>query len=102
MKAWLRSEECGGLTVSQNGALVALAAFRSGTPLGQYLERLVKPGSDVGLEGSRQRSLLPLPLCGALDMARPSGGPPELLMEWWRRKGPSSPGSAKKGTEDGQ
>ena len=62
MKGWLRSEECGGLTVSQNGALVALATFRSGTPLGQYLERLVKPGSDVGTEGTRQRSLLPLPL----------------------------------------
>ena len=61
-KGWLRSEECGGLTVSQNGALVALATFRSGTPLGQYLERLVKPGSDVGTEGTRQRSLLPLPL----------------------------------------
>ena len=62
MKGWLKQEECGELTVSQNGALVALAAFRSGTPLGRYLERLVKPGSDVGAEGTRQRSLLPLPL----------------------------------------
>jgi hypothetical protein len=62
MKSWLRQEECGGLTVSQSGALMALATFRSGTPLGRYLERLVKPGSDVGAEGSRQRSLLPLPL----------------------------------------
>ena len=62
MKSWSRQEECGGLTVSQSGALMALATFRSGTPLGRYLERLVKPGSDVGAEGSRQRSLLPLPL----------------------------------------
>ena len=40
----------------------ALAIYRSGTPLGRYLERLVKPGSDVGREGRRQRNVLPLPL----------------------------------------
>lgn len=62
LKGWLRSEECGGLSVAQNGALVALAIHRSGTPLGKYLERLVEPGSDVGKRELRQRGVLPLPL----------------------------------------
>ena len=62
LKAWLQSEECGGLTISQSGALLALTAFRSGTPLGILLGRMVRPGSDDGEERSRQRSLLPLPL----------------------------------------
>ena len=62
LKAWLQSEECRGLTISQSGALLALTAFRSGTPLGILLGRMVRPGSDDGEERSRQRSLLPLPL----------------------------------------
>ena len=31
MKVWLRSEECGGISVAQNGGLLALAVYRSGT-----------------------------------------------------------------------
>ena len=62
MKQWLKSEECGGLSVSQTGALLCLAIRRSGTPLGQYLERLVMPESIDGTDGRRQRSLLPIPL----------------------------------------
>eukprot|EP00438_Fugacium_kawagutii_P004851 Skav221072 [mRNA] locus=scaffold3118:298387:301731:- [translate_table: standard] len=60
MREWLRSEDTGGLTVAQSGALLALTARRSGTALGKYLERMVL-GSD-GARNSRQRSLLPLPL----------------------------------------
>eukprot|EP00435_Cladocopium_sp_Y103_P061594 s1327_g23.t1 len=62
MKAWLKTEECGGLSIAQNGALLALAISRSGTPLSKYMERLAGPGSDDGGEGKRQRSLLPMPL----------------------------------------
>lgn len=62
MRAWLQKEECGGLTVAQSGALLALAVFRSGTPVGKLLSRNVLPGSDDGIKGTRQRSLLPLPL----------------------------------------
>ena len=63
MRAWLQKEECGGLTVAQSGALLALAVFRSGTPVGKLLSRNVLPGSDDGgVKGTRQRSLLPLPL----------------------------------------
>eukprot|EP00435_Cladocopium_sp_Y103_P069810 s1270_g34.t1 len=51
MKAWLKSEECGGLSIAQNGALLALVINRSGTPLSKYLERLAGPGSDDGGEG---------------------------------------------------
>eukprot|EP00435_Cladocopium_sp_Y103_P048232 s510_g14.t1 len=62
LKSWLEGEECGGLSVAQNGALLALTIYRSGTPLGRYMERLVMPGSDDGPKGKRQRSLLPIPL----------------------------------------
>eukprot|EP00435_Cladocopium_sp_Y103_P035992 s493_g9.t1 len=62
MKAWLRTEECGGLSIAQNGALLALVIARSGTPLSKYMERLAGPGSDDGGDGRRQRSLLPMPL----------------------------------------
>eukprot|EP00435_Cladocopium_sp_Y103_P065934 s1385_g28.t1 len=62
MKAWLKTEECGGLSIAQNGALLALAIARSGTPLSKYMERLAGPGSDDGGDGRRQRSLLPMPL----------------------------------------
>jgi hypothetical protein len=62
LKSWLQSEECGGLSISQCGALLAVAAFRSGTPLGSYLSRALVPGSSSGQRNRRQRSLLPLPL----------------------------------------
>ena len=52
----------GGLSISQCGALLAVAAFRSGTPLGSYLSRALVPGSSSGQRNRRQRSLLPLPL----------------------------------------
>ena len=61
-RGWLRSEECGGLSIAQAGAHLLLAIRRSPTSLATYLERsLVMPGSDIGSRGKRQRSLLPLP-----------------------------------------
>ena len=62
MRKWLQSEETGGLSVAQTGALLALAIRRSGTPLGEYLGLSLVPGSDDGAGGGRQRSVLPLPL----------------------------------------
>ena len=38
-KRWLESEETGGLSVAQTGALLALSVWRSGTPLGSYLHQ---------------------------------------------------------------
>ena len=61
MQRWLKSEECGGLSVSQTGGLLALVCMRSGTNLGEYLKRSIEPGSDDGNRG-RQREVLPLPL----------------------------------------
>eukprot|EP00435_Cladocopium_sp_Y103_P034012 s218_g8.t1 len=62
LKSWLKTEECGGLTIAQSGALLALCIHRSGTPVGQLLDRMLVPGSTVGQEEGRQRGLLPLPL----------------------------------------
>eukprot|EP00435_Cladocopium_sp_Y103_P045195 s780_g12.t3 len=60
MRAWLQSEDTGNLSVSQTAALLALTIRRSGTPLGEYLDRCVVPGSVVGTGDGRQRSVLPL------------------------------------------
>ena len=57
----LKDEERGGLSISQTGGLLALVCMRSGTNLGEYLKRSIKPGSDDGNRG-RQREVLPLPL----------------------------------------
>ncbi|CAJ1461453.1 unnamed protein product [Effrenium voratum] len=62
MREWLRGENCGELTTSQSGALLVLMIHRSGTNLGNYLEKSTKPGSVAGEGGPRQRSLMPLPL----------------------------------------
>eukprot|EP00438_Fugacium_kawagutii_P004408 Skav228593 [mRNA] locus=scaffold1161:70199:75552:+ [translate_table: standard] len=60
MREWLKSEETGGLSAAQSGALLALAAHRSETALGHYLGRCVS--GPRGLRTKRQRGLLPLPL----------------------------------------
>eukprot|EP00438_Fugacium_kawagutii_P032030 Skav203167 [mRNA] locus=scaffold371:249779:253293:+ [translate_table: standard] len=60
LRQWLRSEETGGLSAAQSGALLALTAYRSGTGVGHYLSRCVSGPS--GTRTKRQRSLLPLPL----------------------------------------
>eukprot|EP00438_Fugacium_kawagutii_P000873 Skav218505 [mRNA] locus=scaffold1564:7454:12902:+ [translate_table: standard] len=60
LQEWLRSEETGGLSAAQCGALLALTAYRSGTSLGHYLSRVVSGSSGERIK--RQRSLLPLPL----------------------------------------
>ena len=62
MRAWLQTEETGGLSIAQTGALLAITIRRSGTPLGEYLSRSVVPGSGDGMGGRRQRGVLPLPL----------------------------------------
>ena len=62
LKTWLATEETGGLSVAQSGALLALSVWRSGTPLGAYLHRVLEPGSDDGEKGGRQRGVLPIPL----------------------------------------
>eukprot|EP00435_Cladocopium_sp_Y103_P046347 s1615_g13.t1 len=61
LRSWLQSEETGGLSISQSGALLALVSRRSGTPLGTYFHRAVVPVSD-GQGGRRQRGILALPL----------------------------------------
>ena len=90
MRSWLKDEECGGLTVAQNGALLALTAFRSGTPLGDYLGRLVMPRPDDGAERGRQRSILPLPLWddskSALKEVFESGEFKRLAGTWANKK----------------
>ena len=59
---WLKEEECGSLSISQSGGLLALVCLRSGTNLGAYLKRSIEPpGSDDGKSG-RRREILPLPL----------------------------------------
>ena len=54
-KRWLETEETGGLSVAQTGALLALSVWRSGTPLGSYLHQVLQPGPDDGDSGRRQR-----------------------------------------------
>ncbi|CAK9115233.1 unnamed protein product [Durusdinium trenchii] len=61
MQRWLKSEECGGLSISQTGGLLASVCMRSGTNLGEYLKRSIEPGSDDGNKG-RKGEVLPLPL----------------------------------------
>lgn len=58
-KRWLESEETGGLSVAQTGAL-AFSIWRSGTPLGSYLHQLLEPGPDDGDAGRRQRGIPPM------------------------------------------
>eukprot|EP00435_Cladocopium_sp_Y103_P030594 s755_g7.t1 len=60
--SWLQSEETAGLSIAQSVVLLALVLRGSGTPLGTCVHRVVVPGSDDGLEGRRQRGILPLPL----------------------------------------
>ena len=54
-KRWLETEETGGLSVAQTGALLALSVWRSGTPLGSYLHQVLQPRPDDGDSGRRQR-----------------------------------------------
>ena len=54
-KRWLETEETGGLSVAQTGALLALSVWRSGTPLGSYLHQVLQPGPDDGDSGRRQK-----------------------------------------------
>eukprot|EP00435_Cladocopium_sp_Y103_P069483 s617_g33.t1 len=51
LRSWLHSEETGGLSISQSGALLALVIRRSGTPLGTYFHRAVVPGQTTVKEG---------------------------------------------------
>ena len=91
MKSWLQGEECGGLSVSQSGALLAVATLRSGTPLGSYLSRTLVPGSADGERNRRQRGLLPLPLwedsLTELRKLKEEGEFRRLAGTWGERKG---------------
>eukprot|EP00438_Fugacium_kawagutii_P027179 Skav234838 [mRNA] locus=scaffold1428:135350:140785:- [translate_table: standard] len=62
LRKWLQKEDVGELSAAQAGAMLALLALRSGTPLGEYLSKMLTPGPIRGERTSRQRSLLPLPL----------------------------------------
>ena len=54
---WLKEEECGSLSISQSGGLLALVCLRSGTNLGAYLKRSIEPpGSDDAKAGGEGRS----------------------------------------------
>ena len=91
MKAWLKDQDTGGLSISQSGALVALIVWRSGAGLGTYLERCLEPGSGSGPRKRRQRSLLPLPLkedtITEMKKLFETGGYKRLAGTWSERKG---------------
>ena len=90
LRAWLKENDVGGLSVAQMGAHLLIQIHKSKLNLGRYMERmLARP--DEGQEGERQRGVLPLPcLTDSIEVVTQvisSGEYKRLAGSWSQKKG---------------
>ena len=86
-----------GLSISETGGLLALVCVRSGTNLGDYLKRSIKPGSDDGNSGResgdfrKAKGLSPRATSWIAGLALFDSGPVKLSVDRRRQTGKSPP-----------